>query len=119
MKKCPVCEKTLASFDDIVRINDQFYHEDCIEIVPAKYRAYIPGEGGEGYIGEFTEDDKSWSSDLLEDGEYLEELLFRIVYKDFEGIERERRIYAIDDKVAAEKHKEHFSLEIIKIELVD
>lgn len=104
MKKCPICEKQFREFEDIVEIDDKFYHENCLEIVPIKYCAYNPNEDdSEGFIGQFDRDDKSWVSDRMNDGDYLKEKRFKVSYTDemnetggVESIE----IFALDEAEA-------------------
>lgn len=81
MKKCPICDETFRQFEDIVEVEYKYYHEDCLEIVPIRYCAYNPNEDPEdSFIGQFDNDDKSWVSDMMDDGDFLEEKRFKVSF---------------------------------------
>ncbi|MDA9428401.1 hypothetical protein B834_871 [Enterococcus mundtii 1A] len=112
MKKCPICEKVFRQFEDVVEIESKFYHEGCLEIVPVKFCAYNPNEDDyENFIGQFDPDDKSWVSDMMDDGDYLKEKRFKVSYTnvlietgEIETIE----IFALDAEEAKERWSSPF-----------
>lgn len=85
MKTCPVCEKHFSSFEDVVGIGEKYFHEECIEIIPVKYCAYIPGDYEEGFLGEFEEGDKSWASNLMDEGDFIKEEQYEVTYLECSG----------------------------------
>lgn len=85
VKNCPICEKCFTSFEDVVEIDDKYFHEECIEIIPVKYCAYIPGDYEEGFLGEFEENDKSWASNLMDEGTYIKEEQYEVTYLENTG----------------------------------
>lgn len=107
MKKCPICDKTFRQFEDIVEVEYKYYHEDCLEIVPIRYCAYNPNEDSEdSFIGRFDNDDKSWVSDMMDEGDYLEEKQYKVSFTNIltasnpvESI----NIFALDEKEAEER----------------
>ena len=107
MKKCPICDKTFRQFEDIVEVEYKYYHEDCLEIVPIRYCAYNPNEDSEdSFIGQFDNDDKSWVSDMMDEGYYLEEKQYKVSFTNIltasnpvESI----NIFALDEKEAEER----------------
>lgn len=106
MKTCPICEKAFRQFEDVVKIENKFYHDDCLEVMPIKYCAYNPNEDDEeSFIGQFECDDKSWASDMMDDGEYLTEKRFKVYFKNVftESDEVESmEIFALDAEEAKE-----------------
>ncbi|MGJ0916636.1 hypothetical protein ACR77M_13105 [Enterococcus avium] len=103
MKKCPVCEKHFTSFEDIVEIGDKYFHEECIEIMPVKYCAYIPGDYEDGFLGEFEESNKSWVSNLMDEGEYIKEEQYEIVYLENSGKIRTLKTFGISKDDVTQK----------------
>lgn len=106
MKKCPICEKVFREFDNTVEMENKFYHENCLEIVPVKFYAYNPNEDDyASYIGQFDPDDKSWASDRMNKGDYLEEKRFKVSYKsaliETGGVET-IEVFALDEEEAKE-----------------
>lgn len=107
MKKCPICDKTFRQFEDIVEVEYKYYHEDCLEIVPIRYCACNPNEDSEdSFIGQFDNDDKSWVSDMMDEGDYLEEKQYKVSFTNIltasnpvESI----NIFALDEKEAEER----------------
>lgn len=106
MKTCPICEKAFRQFEDVVKIENKFYHDDCLEVMPIKYCAYNPNEDAEeNFIGQFDRDDKSWASDMMDDGDYLTEKRFKVYFKNVltESDEVESmEIFALDAEEAKE-----------------
>lgn len=107
MMKCPICEKAFRQFEDVVKIDNKFYHEGCLEVIPIKYCAYNPNEDDEeSFIGQFDPDDKSWASDMMNDGDYLKEKRFKVSFKNAFAETNEAEtmeIYALDAEEAKER----------------
>ena len=53
MKKCDECLETFKWDDDVVNVDDNYFHKSCVEIVPIGYVAYVNGE----HIGEVEYED--------------------------------------------------------------
>lgn len=47
MKKCEECYETFKWDDDVVSVNEEYYHARCVELVPTGYVAYV----GDEFIG--------------------------------------------------------------------
>ncbi|MGE7951911.1 hypothetical protein [Lysinibacillus xylanilyticus] len=69
LKRCESCEETFSWDDDVVLVNDEIYHKDCVEIYPTGYFAMLDGEP----LGETENEDGSRAYDILSEGEYEEE----------------------------------------------
>lgn len=107
MMKCPICKKAFRQFEDVVKIDNKFYHEECLEVIPIKYCAYNPNEDDEeSFIGQFDPDDKSWASYMMKDGDYLKEKRFKVSFKNVFAETNEAEtmeIYALDAEEAKER----------------
>lgn len=53
MSKCGACSKHFRWTDDVVVVNDNFYHKDCVSLYPTGYVAFI----GDDCLGETENDD--------------------------------------------------------------
>lgn len=45
-----------------------------------KYCAYIPGDYEDGFLGEFEDSNKSWVSNLMDEGDYIKEEQYEVTY---------------------------------------
>nr|DAJ62143.1 MAG TPA: Protein PCF11 finger, metal binding protein [Caudoviricetes sp.] len=122
MKKCPICDETFRQFEDIVEVEYKYYHEDCLEIVPIRYCAYNPNEDPEdSFIGQFDNDDKSWVSDMMDEGDYLEEKRFKVSFvspltasNPVQSID----IFALDEDEAKERISSEYR-QVLTVKLVN
>lgn len=122
MKKCPICDKTFRQFEDIVEVECKYYHENCLEIVSIRYCAYNPNEDSEdSFIGQFDNDDKSWVSDMMDEGDYLEEKRFKVSFvspltasNQVETIE----VFALDEDEAKELISSEYR-QVLAVKLVN
>ena len=69
LKRCKACEETFTWNEDVILVNDDVYHKDCVSLYPTGYVAYIDDE----FLGETENEDGSSAYDILEEGEYEEE----------------------------------------------
>lgn len=69
LKRCKACEETFVWNEDVILVNDEVYHKDCVDLYPTGYYAKLDGEP----LGETENDDGSSAYDILEEGEYEEE----------------------------------------------
>lgn len=69
LKRCKACEETFTWNEDVILVNDDVYHKDCVQLYPTGYVAYI----GDEFLGETENDDGSSAYDILDEGEYEEE----------------------------------------------
>ncbi|MFJ8099373.1 hypothetical protein [Lysinibacillus sp. NPDC096212] len=69
LKCCEACKETIGWNDDVVLVNDEVYHKDCVELYPTGYYAMLDGEP----LGETENDDGSYAFEILNKGEYEEE----------------------------------------------
>lgn len=53
MIRCEECYETFKWDDDVVSVNDDYYHKKCVEMVPSEYVIYVNGE----YVGEVEYED--------------------------------------------------------------
>lgn len=70
LKECSACKETFQWNTDIVEVNDEFYHVDCVTLHPIGYFAMLDDEP----LGETENDNGSMAFDILEDGEYEEDV---------------------------------------------
>lgn len=69
LKRCKACEKTFVWNEDVILVNDDVYHKDCVSLYPTGYMAYIDDE----FLGETENEDGSSAFKILSEGEYEEE----------------------------------------------
>ncbi|GAB0167478.1 hypothetical protein LSPCS325_09150 [Lysinibacillus sp. CTST325] len=69
LKRCEACKETFGWRDDVVLVNDEVYHKDCVDLYPTGYYAMLDGEP----LGETENEDGSMAFDILCEGEYEEE----------------------------------------------
>ncbi|MGG5341161.1 hypothetical protein [Enterococcus sp. AZ192] len=120
MKTCPICEEVFTSFQDVVEVNNKVYHEECIEIIPIKFCAYIPGDYEDGYLGNFEPDDKTWASNILDEEEYLEEKPYLVTYLTYEDEVDSREQFALSKEDATKIVSQWgFVSEVISVEEVE
>ncbi|WP_375106299.1 hypothetical protein AB9L15_08660 [Lysinibacillus fusiformis] len=69
LKRCKVCEETFVWNEDVILVNEEVYHKDCVQLYPIGYYAMLDDEP----LGETENDDGSSAYDILDEGEYEEE----------------------------------------------
>lgn len=62
-KNCTVCEEIFKWDDDVIIVEDDLYHKDCVELYPIGYIAMLNGEP----IGETENDDGQMACEILGD----------------------------------------------------
>lgn len=67
MTRCEECYETFKWDEDVVSVNDDYYHKQCVELVPIGYAVYVDGE----YIGEMEDEDMACF--ILDTDDYLED----------------------------------------------
>jgi len=68
LKLCPVCNDPFGMFEDVILVDDEIYHKDCVDVYPSSYFAMLDGE----FLGETENEDGSCAFEYLEEGEYIE-----------------------------------------------
>lgn len=68
LKKCGACEDSFNWLDEVVIVDDEPYHKNCLTLYPTGYCAFLNGE----YIGETENEDGSEAYEIMDAGEYLE-----------------------------------------------
>lgn len=66
MRKCDECVEVFKWDDDIVNVDDRYFHKDCVELIPMGYIAFVDDDP----IGEVEYEDMACF--ILNDGDYLE-----------------------------------------------
>lgn len=69
MKKCLVCDQNFEAIEEVVMIDEEFYHDKCVDLAPIEWAAFR--HDGE-FVGTVTDDDKDMAFDLMDEGDYLE-----------------------------------------------
>lgn len=67
MKTCNECLEVFKWDDDVVNVEDIYFHKDCVELVPSGYVAFANDE----FIGEVEYEDSAFQ--VLNEGDYLED----------------------------------------------
>ena len=69
LKQCKACEDNFYWNDEVIIVNDELYHKDCVSLYPTGYYAMLDDEP----LGETENEDGEMACEILDDGEYLEE----------------------------------------------
>ncbi|WP_427071065.1 hypothetical protein [Lysinibacillus fusiformis] len=69
LKRCKACEETFVWNEDVILVNGDVYHKDCVQLYPTGYYAMLDDEP----LGETENDDGSSAYYILDEGEYEEE----------------------------------------------
>lgn len=69
LKKCSVCDEQFRWNADVIIVDDELYHKDCVELYPTSYFAMLDGE----VLGVTENEDGQCAFDVLEEGEYMED----------------------------------------------
>lgn len=69
LKQCSACDNPFKWNNDVIIVDDKFYHKDCVEIYATGYFAMLDGE----VLGETENEDGNYAYDVLEEGEYMED----------------------------------------------
>lgn len=62
MSKCVACEDKFKWDDEVVIVEDDLYHKDCITLYPTGYFAFI----GEEPIGETENEDGQMACEIID-----------------------------------------------------
>jgi len=68
LKKCSACEDPFKWSDDVIAVNDEYYHKNCVELYPTGQFAMLDDEP----LGETENDDGDMAFEIFEDGEYVD-----------------------------------------------
>ena len=66
--KCSVCNGYFNWDDDVVIVDDEYYHKNCVELYPTGQFAMLDDEP----LGETENDDGDMAFEIFEDGEYVD-----------------------------------------------
>lgn len=69
IKHCKSCIEPFRWDDDVILVEDDIYHKDCVSLYPTGYFAMLDDEP----LGETENEDGSMAFEIMEDDEYLEE----------------------------------------------
>lgn len=67
--KCKECGEWFEWCEKIIKVENDYYHRNCVEIYPSKYVAFIDSD----FIGEVENEDGDVALELLSEGEYIDE----------------------------------------------
>lgn len=61
---CSYCNEKFKRYDDVVTVDEDAYHADCIELYPTGYVAMT--KDGD-FLGESDNDDGQWAIDIFDE----------------------------------------------------
>lgn len=67
MKRCEECHETFRWDDDVVNVDDRYYHKECVQLFPSEYVVYV----NDDYIGVVEYEDMACC--ILDSDDYLED----------------------------------------------
>lgn len=62
MHKCKACDDTFEWNDQVVLVDDELYHKDCLDLYPTGYFAMLDGEP----LGETENEDGQMACEILD-----------------------------------------------------
>jgi hypothetical protein len=62
MSKCTACEDRFYWNDNVIIVDDELYHKDCVELYPIGYIAMLDGEP----LGETENEDGQMACDIID-----------------------------------------------------
>ncbi len=68
LEKCKACSDYFKWDDDVIQVDNDYYHKDCVTLYPTGYCAFLY----EDYLGETENDDGDMAFSLLSKGEYID-----------------------------------------------
>lgn len=68
LKCCNACDDPFHWEDEVVIVDDEHYHKDCVELYPTGYVAFLD----DNCLGETENDDGQSAYEILDDEELLE-----------------------------------------------
>lgn len=66
--ECAACNDPFTWKDDVISVNDNLYHKDCVQLYPSGFVVYL----GDEFLGDSENDDGSSACDYIP--ELLDEL---------------------------------------------
>ena len=63
MASCTACKESFVWNDDVVIVNDEAYHKECVTLYPVGYVAYLDDE----FLGETENEDGQMAYDIFEE----------------------------------------------------
>ncbi|MGQ4233992.1 hypothetical protein [Enterococcus faecalis] len=68
LEKCKACSDYFKWDDDVIQVDNDYYHKDCVTLYPTGYYAFI----GEDCLGVTENDGGSLACSLLNEGTYID-----------------------------------------------
>jgi hypothetical protein len=62
MRKCVACEESFVWDDNVIIVDDELYHKDCVTLYPTGYYAFIDGEP----LGETENEDGQMAFEIID-----------------------------------------------------
>lgn len=59
--ECAACNDAFTWNDDVILVNDELYHKDCVKLYPTGFVVYLDGE----FLGESENDDGTSACDYI------------------------------------------------------
>ncbi|HHB0756531.1 hypothetical protein ACPTFN_12935 [Enterococcus faecalis] len=68
LEKCKACSDYFKWDDDVIQVDNDYYHRDCVTLYPTGYCAFLY----EDCLGETENDDGDMAFNLLSKGTYID-----------------------------------------------
>ena len=69
MEKCKVCSDYFKWDDEVIEVDDEYYHKDCVTLYPTGYVAFLDDD----FLGETENADGTTAYSILEEGKYIDD----------------------------------------------
>lgn len=70
MEKCKACSDYFEWDDEVIEVDDEYYHKDCVALYPTVYVAFLNGD----CLGETENADGTMAYSIFDDGQYIDDI---------------------------------------------
>lgn len=63
MKECAVCNDPFKWNDDVIKVDDNPYHKDCVKLYPTGFVAYLDDE----FLGKTENEDGQMACEIIDE----------------------------------------------------
>ncbi|WEL45971.1 hypothetical protein P0G38_09305 [Enterococcus casseliflavus] len=70
MEKCKACSDYFKWDDEVIEVDDEYYHKDCVTLYPTGYVAFLDYD----CLGETENADGTTAYSIFEEGQYIDDI---------------------------------------------
>lgn len=65
--RCEACGEPFKWDDTLIKVNEEHYHDDCVDLYPSGYVAFLKGDISDGFLGETENHDGESAYEIYEE----------------------------------------------------